>query len=315
MIHPSSQVETKRIGSGTTVWQFVVILKGAEIGSDCNICSHCFIENNVRIGNRVTVKSGVQIWDGIVIDDDVFVGPNVTFTNDLWPRSKQHLSTYPATRLQRGASIGAGSVILPGISIGSGAMVGAGSVVTKDVPPQAMVYGNPARIIGYTKSDAPVRSQHFPADSGSSLKQFPETLKSSVQGVYLRKLSSFADLRGSLCVADVAKDLPFTPQRFFIVHDVPSKYVRGEHAHHVCEQFLVCAAGSCSVVVDDGREREEFRLDRPNLGLYLPPLVWGIQYKFSPSASLFVFASHLYDPDDYIRDYNNFLLLSCSTTS
>ncbi|MCX5948926.1 MAG: WxcM-like domain-containing protein [Cyanobacteria bacterium] len=315
MIHSSSQVEAKRIGSGTTIWQFVVILEGAEIGSDCNICSHCFIENNVRIGNRVTVKSGVQMWDGIVIDDDVFVGPNVTFTNDLWPRSKQHLSSYPTTHLKRGASIGAGSVILPGISIGSGAMVGAGSVVTKDVPPQAMVYGNPARIIGYAKSDAPVRSQHFPADSGSSLNQMPETLKSSVQGVYLLKLSSFADLRGSLCVADVAKDLPFTPQRFFIVHDVPSKYVRGEHAHHVCEQFLVCAAGSCSVVVDDGCEREEFRLDVPNLGLYLPPLVWGIQYKFSPSASLLVFASHPYDPDDYIRDYNKFLLLSGSTSS
>ncbi len=310
MIHPSAQIESQAIGNGTKIWQFVVVLPGAEIGDDCNICSHCFIENDVHIGNRVTIKSGVQMWDGIRIDDDVFVGPNVTFTNDMWPRSKQHLSSYQQTRLHRGCSIGAGSVILPGIQVGSGAMVGAGSVVTKDVPPQAKVYGNPARIIGYTKGNSTLHEKHFSRKNTDETKEKAPILNSNVRGVFMRRLSSFADLRGSLCVAGVAKDLPFIPQRFFIVHDVPSKYVRGEHAHLQCQQFLICVSGSCCVVVDDGQEREEFALDNPEIGLYLPPMVWGIQYKFSPSASLLVFASQIYDPDDYIRDYDLFTKLA-----
>lgn len=147
-IHPLSDVQSTQIGAGTRIWQFCVILKDAKIGKDCNICSHVFIENDVVIGDRVTLKCGVQIWDGIRIADDVFIGPNVTFTNDPFPRSRQQLTTYPLTTIAKGASIGANATILPGILIGSGAMIGAGAVVTRDVPDHAIVKGNPARVCG-----------------------------------------------------------------------------------------------------------------------------------------------------------------------
>lgn len=144
-IHPTADVQSVKIGKGTTIWQFCVILPGAEVGNDCNICSHCFIENDVRIGNKVTVKCGVQLWDGLRVEDEVFIGPNVTFTNDKVPRSKQHPQTFLQTTIRKGASIGASATILPGIVIGERAMVGAGSVVVKDVPPGVTVVGNPAK--------------------------------------------------------------------------------------------------------------------------------------------------------------------------
>ena len=129
--HRFSDVQSGNVGKGTTIWQFCVVLPGAKIGSDCNICSHCLIENDVIVGNRVTVKCGVQLWDGLRVEDDVFIGPNVTFTNDKQPRSKQYPDAFPRTIIRRGASIGANATILPGIEIGAGAMVGAGAVVTK----------------------------------------------------------------------------------------------------------------------------------------------------------------------------------------
>jgi acetyltransferase-like isoleucine patch superfamily enzyme len=146
-IHPSSDVQSKQIGEGTRVWQYVVILPGAIIGRDGNICSHCFIENKVVVGDRVTVKCGVQLWDGITLEDDVFVGPNATFTNDLQPRSRNSAAQLLPTVVKKGASIGANATILPGLTIGEGAMVGAGAVVTKDVPPRTLVVGNPARVV------------------------------------------------------------------------------------------------------------------------------------------------------------------------
>ncbi len=148
MIHRSSSVQSKQVGKDTNVWQYVIILEDAVIGNQCNICSHCFIENEVVIGDRVTIKCGVQIWDGITIEEDVFVGPNVTFINDKYPRSKQYKEPQ-RTIVKKGASIGGNATILCGISIGKWVIVGAGSVVTKDVPDHAIVYGSPARIKGY----------------------------------------------------------------------------------------------------------------------------------------------------------------------
>ncbi len=146
-IHPMTDVQSKNIGEGTSIWQFCVVLPGAKIGSYCNICSHCFIENNVTIGHRVTVKCGVQLWDGLQIEDDVFIGPNVTFTNDMRPRSKQYPDEFTPTIIRKGASIGANATILPGVEIGVGAMVGAGAVVTKSVLAGTTVVGNPAQEI------------------------------------------------------------------------------------------------------------------------------------------------------------------------
>ncbi len=149
LVHALADVQSLRIGARTRVWQFVVILPGATIGEDCNICSHCFVENDVVVGDRVTVKSGVQLWDGVRLEDDVFVGPNVTFTNDRFPRSRVYKGESPRTVVRQGASIGGGATVLPGIEIGRRAMVGAGAVVTRDVPERAIVVGNPARIVGY----------------------------------------------------------------------------------------------------------------------------------------------------------------------
>ncbi len=148
-IHELADVQTKNIGSGTKIWQFVVILPGARIGKNCNICSHCFIENDVFIGNNVTIKNGVQIWDGIKLEDNVFIGPNVTFTNDLFPRSKQYPDKFLKTTVKNGASIGANATIIAGVTIGEYAIVGAGSVVTKSIGNYELWYGNPAKFVGY----------------------------------------------------------------------------------------------------------------------------------------------------------------------
>lgn len=152
-------VESKRIGKGTRVWAFAHILPGAIIGDDCNICDHTFIENKVVLGDRVTVKCGVQLWDGICVEDEVFIGPNVTFANDRYPRSQRHLSNYPVTVLGKGCSIGANATILPGVRVGRYAMVGAGAVVTRDVPPYRIVTGCPARVRGKITKHPPLADQ------------------------------------------------------------------------------------------------------------------------------------------------------------
>jgi acetyltransferase-like isoleucine patch superfamily enzyme len=146
-VHKLADVATEDIGAGTTIWQFVVVLEGAKIGAECNVCAHVLIEGDVVIGDRVTIKCGVQLWDGLRVGDDVFIGPNATFTNDLFPRSKQHPEKYLETVIENGASIGAGAVILPGLTIGAGALVAAGAVVTRSVAPSSLVRGNPAKHI------------------------------------------------------------------------------------------------------------------------------------------------------------------------
>ena len=135
------------IPESTNVWQYCVILPKARIGENCNICAHVLIENDVRVGDNVTIKSGVQLWDGVTIEDNVFIGPNVTFTNDLYPRSKQHPKEYEKTLLKEGCSVGANSTIVCGITIGENAMVGAGSVVTKDIPSRELWMGVPAKFV------------------------------------------------------------------------------------------------------------------------------------------------------------------------
>jgi len=148
-IHPLSDVKSTHIGVNTKIWQFAVVLDRAVIGHNCNINCHTFIENQVIIGNNVTVKSGVYLWDGLTIQDNVFIGPNATFTNDKYPRSKQYPEEFQRTLLEEGCSIGANSTITGGTIIGRYSIIGAGSVVTKNVPPFALVYGNPAKIAGW----------------------------------------------------------------------------------------------------------------------------------------------------------------------
>ena len=298
--HANAIVETETIGSGTRIWAFVHVMPGAHIGADCNLCDHVFIENDVIVGDRVTIKSGVQLWDGVRIEDDVFIGPNVTFTNDPFPRSKQYPDKYVLTVIQKGASIGANATILPGITVGQNAMVGAGSVVTRDIPPNAIVWGNPAQITGYVSAS---HSENRQIDAVTELQPL------SVKRVKVIKLPRIVDLRGSLTFGEFDQQLPFIPKRYFVVYDVPNMEVRGEHAHRELHQFLVCLKGSCAVVVDDGESRDEIKLAQPDIGIYLPPMIWGIQYKFTPNAVLLVLASDVYEASDYIRNYTDYINL------
>lgn len=298
--HAQALVESISIGKNTRIWAFAHVLPNAKIGEDCNICDHVFIENDVIIGDRVTVKCGVQLWDGTTLEDDVFIGPNVTFTNDPFPRSRQYPVGFPKTCIRKGASIGANATILPGLTIGQKAMVGAGAVVTRDVPPNAIVVGNPARISGYVETPLQPSTSHRSEDVSPDLR---------VKSAKLIRLPLIEDLRGKLSFGEIGQHLPFTPKRYFLVFDVPGQEVRGEHAHKALHQFLVCIKGSVSVALDDGQSRDEIKLDSPNLGLHIPPIVWGIQYKYSPDATLLVLTSDIYRSDDYIRDYDEFLSL------
>jgi len=301
-VHERGLCESEDVGDGTRIWAFAHVLPGARLGADCNVCDGVFIEGGVTVGDRVTIKSGVQLWEGVELEDDVFVGPNATFTNDRFPRSRAWLDEYPRTIVRQGASIGANATILPGIEIGRGAMVGAGAVVTRPVPPNAVVSGNPARIHSYVGSSS----------AGSTpltqpAKQ-PGRQSLEARGAHLERFAEFSDLRGRLTAGDVPSEgIPFTPQRWFLVYDVPSREVRGEHAHRVCHQFLICVSGQVSVAVDDGEHRSEVLLDEPNLGLYVPPRVWASQFRYDSAAVLLVLASHPYDPADYIREYETFL--------
>lgn len=305
-IHANALCETSDVGDGTRVWAFAHILPGASIGRECNICDGVFIEGGVVVGDRVTVKCGVQLWDGVRIEDDVFIGPNATFTNDPFPRSRQRPAAYSPTIIRRGASIGANATILPGLEVGTGAMVGAGTVVTRSIPPNAIVTGNPASIVGYVDNiDLPDEVTILPAAAPHA--GFVPVRPLGVAGVELRRLTRAEDVRGDIAVSEFARDLPFLPQRMLIVHNVPSREVRGERAHLKLHQFMVCVRGSCRVQVDDGRSRRSVLLDRPDLGLLVPAGIWCSQTNFSTDASMLVLCSEPYDPSDYIRDYAAFL--------
>ncbi len=310
-VHTHALCESDQIGRGTRIWAFAHVLPGARIGSNCNICDGVFIEADVVVGDRVTVKCGVQLWDGLVVEDDVFIGPNATFTNNPFPRSRQWLEHHPRTVVRAGASIGANATILPGLEIGRGAMVGAGAVVTRSVPPHAVVTGNPARIKAYVQTSESARQ----ANSSEHLASEPGTSALGVADVHLVRFAEFADLRGRLTAGELPSDaVPFTPRRWFMVYDVPSREVRGEHAHRICHQFLICVSGKVKVAVDDGQQRGEILLDSPTLGVYVPPLVWASQYRYDPDSVLLVLASHPYDSDDYIREYDLFLAEVGSTS-
>jgi uncharacterized RmlC-like cupin family protein len=241
------------------------------------------------------VKCGVQLWDGVTLEDDVFVGPNATFTNDPFPRSRQYPERFARTTVRAGASIGANATLLPGIEVGRGAMVGAGAVVTRDVPPGAIVTGNPARIRGNDSPSAPAAGP-------------PRAL--AARGADLRAIPVVSDPRGSLSYAQLGSELPFAPRRYFLLFDVPSGAIRGAHAHRALEQFIVCVHGSARVVLDDGTQRDELMLDTRDRGLYVPPMIWTTVVPLSRDAAVLVLASAEYDDADYVRDYDEFVQLA-----
>jgi acetyltransferase-like isoleucine patch superfamily enzyme len=295
-------VESASIGDDTQIGAFAHICPGARAGAACHIGNHVFIENDVVIGDRVIIQCGAQIWDGITLEDDVFVGPNAIFTNQPFPGVRTH---DPAARtiVRRGASIGAQATILAGIAIGERAVVGPGAVVARDVQADTVVTGNPARTAGYVGSDeAALNALGLPPAPAE-----PATEPSRVRGVVLRHLPLVDDLRGFLSFGEAGQHVPFAFQRYFLVFGVPGRDIRGEHAHRTLHQFLVCVHGTCHAIVDDGRARQEYVLDSPHLGLYVPPMCWCVQYKFSADGVLLVLASDRYDAGDYIRTYAEFL--------
>ena len=300
MTHLDSFIETRSIGLRTKIGALAHVLPGAMIGEDCSIGDHTLIENNVVIGNRVVIGCGVALWDGTNIEDDVYIGAQVAFANDPGSSANEVQSLLGRTIIRRRAVVGANATIQTGLTIGERANVRAGSVVTRNVPPLAIVSGNPAVIIGYEGS----RPEHESAIASPPLQ--PSVRATKVAGVMLHRMPSAADMRGQLSFAEVGRQLPFEVKRFFLVYGVASQETRGEHAHRKLHQFVICVHGRCSLMADDGENRQEFVLDSPTVGIHLPPLVWAVQYKHTSDAVLLVLASDYYDPADYIRDYSEY---------
>jgi len=294
VVHSTALVESERVGANCRIDAFSWVQAGAQVGDAVELGTHCVIEPGAVLGARVRLGGGVRLGPGMVLEEDVRVGAGVGFVR------APHGPT--STRLRHGAEVGENATLAAGVTLGAGCCVLPGAVVTRDVPPNAIVAGHPAHITGYRDALSPPSA----AITASQTEALP-TLK--VGAAKLIRLPKVVDLRGALSFGETGAQLPFTPERFFVVYDVPTMEVRGEHAHHACHQFLVCVKGSCAIVVDDGQQRDEVVMDSARIGLHLPPRVWGIQYRFSPDAVLLVLASDRYSAADYIRNYDEFLAL------
>lgn len=214
----------------------------------------------------------------------------------------------PGSIICAGSVIGSGSLIADNVTIGRGSVVKPGSVVNFDVPANAIVEGNPASVVGYTTSllcKGLITNSIFKRSSFADAKSSQVSLPVSKCSFHL--LRSFEDSKGKLTVGEFPSDLPFKPQRSFLVYNVPPNELRGEHAHKLCDQFLICISGSVRALIDDGVNRAEVILNSPDLGLYMPAKTWGTQFDYSSDACLLVFASLPYDPEDYLRSYDEFL--------
>lgn len=245
---------------------------GNHISDDCIIPQSARIETCVSIGQRVVLAG-----DGIVI--------------------------------RANARLDAASVIGEGVTVGQGAWVRAGAVVLRSVPPNAIVEGNPAQVVGYVNlPDDGLRPNPRNVDihAFSQLAR-PSRVPLEVGNSALYLMRRITDARGALSVGEVPTEVPFSPARYFSVFNVPSVELRGEHAHKRCEQFLICMHGSCRVLLDDGTRRCEVTLDRPDMAVYMPAMIWGTQYRYSSDAVLLVFASRTYEAEDYLRTYDDFL--------
>jgi acetyltransferase-like isoleucine patch superfamily enzyme/dTDP-4-dehydrorhamnose 3,5-epimerase-like enzyme len=272
--HPTAVVSPDAcVSSQAIIGCFVQVCSGANIESFAEIEGLTIVPAHVSVGSRARVGYGVCF---------------------IKPESERN-----SIEIAEDAEIGAKAIIHSGVSIGARAVIKPGSVVQRSIPSMAIVEGVPAKITGYVGASEQTHESVFP--NGQHVQN------TKVQGVQLHQLPCVFDIRGNLTFGESNRSIPFSVNRYFMVFDVPSEETRGEHAHRECHQFLICVRGSCAVVVDDGRNRQEFILNQPNMGIHLSPMVWGIQYKYSPDAVLLVFASHYYDAADYIRDYADFI--------
>lgn len=248
------------------------------------------MSSSIAFGNECIIPDSARIEYGVTIGQRVVLaGDNIVI------RSSARLD--PAC------------VIAEGVTIGQGAWVRAGAVVLRSIPPNAIVEGNPAQVVGYVDR---ATKEHRPDPRLIDVNSFgnldrPAKIPLDVGGSALYLMRRVSDSRGSLTVGEVPTEVPFAPARYFAVFDVPSVELRGEHAHKQCQQFLICLHGSCRVLLDDGERRCEVTLDRPDMGVFMPEMIWGTQYRYSPDAVLLVFASRPYEADDYLRTYDEFL--------
>jgi UDP-2-acetamido-3-amino-2,3-dideoxy-glucuronate N-acetyltransferase len=267
---------------------------GADLGAGTRVLAYTTVAAGVRVGERCVVGEHVSVGPGCVVETGSVLGSGARLVGDV--------------RVGAAATVGENAVLLAGVTIGRGAVIQAGSSVADPVPANAIVEGNPAVITGYVADDVPVVEGPVTVPEPKG-----KVVETRVAGVTLHPLTRVTDLRGSLMATDFS-DLPFTPQRVFSVLDVPSERIRGSHAHRECGQLLICLQGTISCVVDDGRTRDEIRLEGPDQALHVPPMVWATQYKYSRDAVLLVLASLPYDAADYIRDYDEFLSLAAQRT-
>ena len=275
-----------------------VIESGAKVADDANL--GCFVQicAAASVGNNAIVAGLVIVPPHVHIGAHSRIGAGVCFVTPV--------AEEKPTVIGNNAIIGEHAIINAGVSIGDDAVIAPLTFIQRSIPTMAIVEGSPAKIIGYVGAISNAVTEN------SSVNE--PVQESNVSGVRLHHMHRVVDIRGNLTVGEFDRSIPFQPKRYFIVYDVPSMETRGEHAHRVCHQYLICVRGSCAVVADDGHHRQEFLLNRPDIGLHLPPMVWGIQYKYSADAVLLVYASHYYDGADYIRNYAEFRQLVRSAT-
>jgi UDP-2-acetamido-3-amino-2,3-dideoxy-glucuronate N-acetyltransferase len=268
----------------------------ASVASDVKIGPFVVVDENAVLSAGVVVEGATRIWSGMQVEEGVRIGYQATFAISGEDKNRS------VTRLRRGCRIGANATVGENLVIGEEAVVEPGAVVKQDVPPFAIVAGNPAAVVGFVSTGE--------NDNGKAVRESNLEVKiteSRVKGVLFYQMPFIGDPRGNLTVGEFGSQLPFVPKRYFMTFEVPSAKVRGEHAHRQCAQFLLCVHGSCAVMVDDGEQREEFLLDRPTSGVLVPAMTWAVEYKHSADSALMVFASEHYDPADYIRSYEEFL--------
>jgi UDP-2-acetamido-3-amino-2,3-dideoxy-glucuronate N-acetyltransferase len=288
--HPTAIIESHDIGEGSTIGAYSRVGADVRIGAGCAIGDHVFLDGPVRIADGVRIASHAYLQGPLTIESGARIGPQSCIDG---------ASAIESVCIGEGAVIGAQATLWPGVTVGKGATVKPGSVVSKNVPAMAIVSGNPAKIVRY-RGPAPARVE-------THSEPLAEVVATEVDGVTLHKLPLHEDLRGNLTFGEAQRHVPFAVKRYFLTFDVASEEVRGEHAHLRLHQFLVCVKGRVHIVADNGGKQADFLLERPNVGVHIPPMIWSIQYRFSADAVLLGLCSDYYDPADYIRDYSEFL--------
>jgi UDP-2-acetamido-3-amino-2,3-dideoxy-glucuronate N-acetyltransferase len=290
-VHPAAIVEAGAVLAGTAVGAY------SRVGPEVEIAGPCAIAEHAILSGRILLSPGVEIGPQVYLGGPLTIETGVRIA----ARSCIDAAGGAAIVLGEGASIGANATIWPGVTVGKRARVEPGSVVTKNVPAMAVVAGNPAQIVRYSgvPSDPPQAHDGVTA----------EVTSTPIRGVTLRRLPLHEDLRGNLTFGEAARHVPFPIRRYFLSFAVASEQVRGEHAHRSLHQFLVAAHGRVHIVADDGVNQADFLLDRPDLGIHIPPMIWSVQYRFSADAVLLALCSEPYEPADYIRDYAEFLAM------